>query len=70
MTKAKAQSKGETPLRNIRVGDLWDDAILVSREIGTSNTAVCIAALQRHVDENQSALRRAKRRRAREARSA
>lgn len=70
MAKTKPQPKGETPLRNIRVGDLWDDAMLVSREIGTTNTAACIEGLQRLVDENPAALKRAKRRRAREARSA
>lgn len=61
MANAKPQPKGETPLRNIRVGDLWDDALLVSREIGTNNTRVCVEALQRHVDEHPTELRRAKR---------
>jgi hypothetical protein len=57
----------ETRLRNIRVGDLWHDAMLVAHEIGTNNSAVCVEALQRLVDDHPAELRRAKRRKRRES---
>lgn len=52
----------ETPLRNIRVGPLWNDAMLVSHELGTNNSAICVEALARLVDDHPTELRRAKRR--------
>lgn len=60
---------GETPLRNVRVPDAtWEDARLLTRELGTDNSAVMRKRLEDLIADNAELLRKIKRREARKAR--
>lgn len=45
---------GVTPKRNIRVGQVWDDAAAIAAERGETMTAVVARALQRYVARHRA----------------
>lgn len=56
MTEAKRRGRpatGVTPVRNVRIGPLWDEALEIAKSRDETLTSVIEAALKRYVTRHR-----------------